>query len=127
MISGLRDEIISSLYNIGIDEGEIFTTDSHSVNAVILGGRGYHPVGEVINHKILMEYIKEATIAALSDLEPVKAACREITVSGIKVIGVELLETLCLLVDRTLQKAKKIVVPIFASTWLILMLILTTF
>lgn len=126
MVSGLRDKILSNLYAIGINEGEVFTTDSHSVNAVVLGGRGYHPVGEVINHEILIEYIRKAAIAALSNLELVKAACREITIFGIKVIGVELLETLCLLIDKTLQRAKKIVAPIFAFTWLILMSILAT-
>lgn len=127
MISGLRDKILSCLYSIGIEEGEVFTTDSHSVNAVVVGGRGYHPVGEVMDHEILIGYIKEATVSALSNLEPVKVACRDITVSGIKVIGIKPLEALCLLVDKTLQKAKKIVVPIFAFTWLILMLILATF
>ncbi|MFZ0966274.1 MAG: DUF2070 family protein, partial [Candidatus Bathyarchaeia archaeon] len=111
MVSGLRENILSALYSIGIDEGEVFTTDTHSVNAIILNDRGYHPVGEAIDHENLIAYIKKATFAALSELEHVKAACRSITIPEVKVIGEKRLETLCLLIDRTLQKAKKVAVP----------------
>jgi len=124
MVSGLRERILSALHSIGIGEGEVFTTDTHSVSAVILGERGYHPVGEAMDHENLIRYIKEATLAALSDLERVKVACRRITVPDVKVIGEKLLETLCLLIDRTLQKAKRVAVPILASSGLLLMLVL---
>lgn len=124
MVSGLRENILSALHSIGIDEGEVFTTDTHSVNAVILNDRGYHPVGEAIDHENLIAYIKRVTFAALSELEHVKAACRSITIPDIKVIGEKRLETLCLLIDRTLQKAKKVAVPIFATSGLLLMLVL---
>jgi len=124
MVAGLRESILSALHSIGIDEGEVFTTDTHSVNAVILGKRGYHPVGEVIDHESLIEYVKEATFAALSELGRVKAACHQVTIPGVKVIGEKLLETLCFLIDRTLQKAKKVASPIFAISGLFLMLIL---
>ncbi|MDH5794154.1 MAG: DUF2070 family protein [Candidatus Bathyarchaeota archaeon] len=124
MVSGLRENILSALHSIGIDEGEVFTTDTHSVNAIILNDRGYHPVGEAIDHENLIAYIKRATFAALSELEHVKAACRSITIPEVKVIGEKRLETLCLLIDRTLQKAKKVAVPIFATSGLLLMLVL---
>lgn len=127
MVSGLRESILSALHSVGIDEGEVFTTDTHSVNAIVLNERGYHPVGDVISHEILIKYIKEATITALSNLEHVKAACRSITVPDVKVIGEKQLETLCLLIDRTLQRAKKTVVPIFAISGLLLMLFLAFF
>jgi putative membrane protein len=124
MVSGLRERILSALRSIGIDEGEVFTTDTHSVNAVVLNERGYNPVGEAMNHEKLIGYIKEATLSSLSNLESVKAGCRSITISNVKVIGEKRLETLCLLIDRTLKTAKKVVVPIFAITGLLLMLIL---
>ena len=124
MVSGLRENILSALNSIGIDESEIFTTDTHSVNAVILGNRGYHPIGEVIRHETLIEHIKEAVSAALSDLEPVKVACKSVTIPNVKVIGQKQLETLCRLIDETLQKAKRVIVPIFAFSGLLLMLIL---
>jgi putative membrane protein len=124
MVSGLREKILSIVRSLGVEKGEVFTTDTHSVSAVVLGERGYHPVGEVINHEKLIKYVKEAVNAAISNLEPVKSACRQITISEVTVIGEELLEKLCLLIDKTVQRARKIVVPIFAFTGLILMLFL---
>ena len=124
MVSGLRERILSALRSIRIDEGEVFTTDTHSVNAVVLNERGYNPVGEAMDHEKLIGYIKEATLSSLSNLEFVKAGCRSITISNVKVIGKERLEALCLLIDRTLKTAKKVVVPIFAISGLLLMLIL---
>lgn len=124
MVCGLREKILSALHSIGIDEGEVFTTDTHSVNAVILNKRGYHPIGEAIDHEKLIGYIKRATLAATSDLKHVKTTRRSITVPNVKVIGEKQLETLCLLTDRTLQKAKKGIVPIFAFGGFLLMLFL---
>jgi len=125
MVSGLREKILSTLHLIGIDEGEVFTTDTHSVNALTLNKRGYHPVGEAIDHEKLISYIKEATQKAMADLEPVKTAYHSITIPKVKVIGKKPLETLCILTDKTLQKAKKIFVPLFAADFLLLMLFLT--
>jgi putative membrane protein len=127
MVTGLREKILSNLNSMGIGEGEIFTTDTHSVNAVILGDRGYHPIGEAMDHEKLIGYIKDATFAALSDLEPVKVACNRVTIPDVKVIGDKQLETLCLLIDKTLQKAKKVAIPIFALSGLLLMSILLFF
>jgi len=124
MVSGLRESILSALHSIGVDEGEVLTTDTHSVNALILSERGYHPIGEAIDHERLIGHIKEATLAAMSDLEPVKAACRSMTVPKVKVIGEKRLEALSLLTDKTFQKAKETVVPIFAASGLLLMLFL---
>lgn len=124
MVSGLRECILSGLNAIGVDEGEVFTTDTHSVSAVILGNRGYHPIGEAMQHDALIGYVKEAVLGALSNLEPVKATCSSITIPRVKVIGEKQLEKLCLLIDNTLQKAKKAIVPILVFNGLLLMLIL---
>ena len=121
MVSELREKILSTLQSVGINEGEVFTTDTHAVNAVILSERGYHPIGEAMDHEKLIDCIKEATLAAMSNLEHAKVAARSITVPNVKVIGEKKLETLCLLTDETLQKAKKFVVPIFTITGLLLM------
>jgi putative membrane protein len=127
MVTGLREKILSSLNSMKIEEGEVFTTDTHSVNAVILNSRGYHPIGEAVNHEKLIEYIKSVSSAALSNLEPAKVACDRISIPDVKVIGDRHLEALCLLIDRTLQKAKKAAIPIFALSGLLLMSILLLF
>ncbi|NWG11838.1 DUF2070 family protein [Candidatus Bathyarchaeota archaeon] len=124
MVSGLREHILSAMNSIGVDEGEVFTTDTHSVSAVILGNRGYYPIGEAIPHNTIIRYVRETILGAMSNLEPVKAACNSITIPAVKVIGEKQLEKLCLLIDNTLQKAKKAIIPILVTDGLLLMLIL---
>ena len=58
MIPGLRETILDILAGLGFDSSEVFTTDTHSVTASITGRRGYHPVGEVMDHKLLLNYIR---------------------------------------------------------------------
>jgi len=125
MISGLREEILSALASIGFHESEVFTTDTHAVSAVVLGRRGYHPVGEVMNHETLIGYIKEAAKAAAAKLERCKAGCKSVVVPKVRVIGKARLESLSMLVDKALQKAKQIVIPIFAFEGLFLLLLLS--
>lgn len=124
MVSGLREKILSSLQSAGFDAGEVFTTDTHSVNALVLTERGYNPVGETIDHARLIEYVRQVAVVAMKNLELVKSACRSATICGVKVIGERQLETLCELIDRSLRKAKEIVIPIFAGSGLLLMLFL---
>ena len=124
MVSGLREKILSILSSIGFHESEVFTTDTHAVSAVVLGRRGYHPIGEAINHMKLIGYISEAAKAAMANLERCKAGGLRVTVPKVKVIGKTRLGSLSLLTDIALQKAKKIVFPIFALNGLVLMLIL---
>ena len=40
---------------------EVFTTDTHAVSAVVVGPRGYHPVGEAMNPDRLIADIVEVT------------------------------------------------------------------
>lgn len=113
MVSGLREKILAALAEMGIDDGEVFTTDTHAVNAVVLTARGYHPVGEAIDHETLIEHIKHAVQDALGNLEPVQAAWRTETVSNVKIIGEKQIEAMCVLVDRTTLRAKKMAVVLF--------------
>lgn len=113
MVSGLREKILSSLSEIGINEGEVLTTDTHAVTSVTLTPRGYHPVGEVISHEKLISYIKQATLDALEDLEPADMAWSTKTIPKVKVIGRNQIEALCRLTERTLQRAKKLALLLF--------------
>ncbi len=124
MVSGLRERILSSLYSIGIDDGEVFTTDTHSVSALILTGHGYHPLGEAIDNEKLIAYITDVTKNAIDNMDVAGAACRTITVPCVKVIGAKKLEALCVLIDRSAKRAKRIVGPIFTVSGLLLMLFL---
>ncbi len=125
MISGLREKIISALASAGFDESEVFTTDTHAVSAIITGKKGYNPVGEVMNHEVLIKYITDAAKKAEANMEPCKAGCLSFTVPQVRVIGEEMMGSLTRLVDEALKRAKKTVLPIFVLEGIVLVLLLT--
>jgi len=124
MVSGLREKILSALKSTGFHESEVFTTDTHAVSAVVLGRRGYHPVGEVMNHDALTSYITEAAKTAEANLETCNAGCLRLVVPKVRVIGQARLESLSLLVDKALRWAKRVVAPIFVSEGVALIVLL---
>jgi putative membrane protein len=125
MISGLREKILSSLSSEGFDESEVFTTDTHAVSAVVLGSRGYHPIGESMNTELLISYVKKVSQIAVSSIERCTAGSIVFVVPKVKVMGEDFLESLTILVDKTIGKAKQIVIPIFALEGLLLLLLLS--
>jgi putative membrane protein len=124
MISGLREKVLLALASIGFSESEMFTTDTHAVNAVVLGRRGYHPVGESMNHEKLIGYIKDAALTAMSRLESCQAGSLTITVPKVRVIGQARIHSISTLVDVALRRAKEVVVPIFGLEGILLILLL---
>jgi putative membrane protein len=124
MVSGLRERILEALEETGIDDGEILTTDTHAVSAVVLNRRGYHPVGEVMNHEKLIDHIKNVVSDSMKNLEPVKVAWRTITVPNVKIIGAKQVETLCTLTDRAMKRAKKSALTLFPIAGAVLLVLL---
>jgi putative membrane protein len=127
MVPGLREKILGSLAGLGFDAGEVFTTDTHAVTASITGRRGYHPVGEVMDHALLIKYIGEAAKKAEANLETCRVGCRTFVVPHVRVIGEERLKSVTTLVDKAIVKAKHIVFPIFGVEALLLLLLLLLF
>lgn len=124
MVSGLRERILEALEETGIDDGEILTTDTHAVSAVVLNRRGYHPVGEVMNHEKLIGHIKSVVSESMKNLEPVKVAWRTITVPNVKIIGAKQIEGLCTLTDRAMKRAKKSAFTLFPIAGAVLIVLL---
>jgi putative membrane protein len=120
MISGLRERILESLKDLGIEAGEILTTDTHAVNALVLNARGYRPIGEVIPAEKLIDYIKTAAKEALRNMKPASLAWRAGEVADVRVIGERQIKGMSLLADRALRRAKRIFVPLFSFVWLLL-------
>jgi len=113
IVSGLRERILSRLKDLGISEGEVLTTDTHAVNGVTKVGRGYHPIGEAIDQKKLIDYIAETASEALKNLENAEFSWRSENVPRIKIIGEKQLSDLCLLTERTMERVKKLAVILF--------------
>jgi len=113
MITGLREKILAALAEIGVGGGEVFTTDTHMVNAVVLNARGYHPVGEAIDHEVLIDYVKRATMSAIEDLEAAEATWATDTVSNVKVIGEQQIAAMSTLLDKAMKRARNLAISIF--------------
>jgi putative membrane protein len=124
MVSGLRDRILGSLGELGVDDGEVLTTDTHEVNAIVVTARGYRPLGEAISHEELIGFVKTAAAEALGNMKPASVAWRAGLVSHVKVIGERQIQELPLLADRTVSRAKKTAVPLFSATGLVLIALL---
>ena len=124
MISGLREKILVALTSLGFDESEVFTTDTHAVSALVTGRRGYHPVGEAMDHQLLIKYICDVAKKAQDNLEVCKVVCRHLVVPKVRVIGEPRLKSLTSLVDDDIQMIKKEIVPVFGLEGLILILLL---
>ena len=127
MIPGLRETILDILVGLGFDSSEVFTTDTHSVTASITGRRGYHPVGEVMDHKLLLNYISEVAKKAEANFEASNAGYIHFIVPQVRVIGEERLKSVTTLVDKAILKAKQMVFPIFGAEGLLLILLLLLF
>ena len=128
MIPDLREKIIAALTSKGFSESEVFTTDTHAVSALITGGRagrrGYHPVGEIMDNELLIQYICEAAKKAEANLELSKAGFLHFVVPNVRVIGEARLKSITLLVDKAIQRAKQSLIPIFGLEGLLLILLL---
>jgi putative membrane protein len=120
MVSGLRDKILSAIKELNIDDGEILTTDTHSVCGMIRSARGYNLVGEAIDHQKLIGYIKEAATRALSNMEPATASWRTEVISEVKTIGEKQITELTVLADKTTERVKRVAVILFPAAAILL-------
>jgi hypothetical protein len=68
----------------------------------------------------LIGYIKQAALTAASRLESCRAGFLCTVVPKVRVIGGASLESLTALVDKTIQRAKQLLVPVFAVEGLLL-------
>lgn len=113
---GFRKEIIDSLKNHDVDEVEVMTTDTHSVNTI---SRGYNPIG-IEKRAEIIEYIQKSVDEAIKDLEEVEVATGTKKIENIKTFGpnnsTELISTI-----SSIVAVSKIIAPIlFISALLIL-------
>lgn len=124
MVSGLRDKLLSELSDI-VSDGEIMTTDTHVVNAIVNIDRGYHTVGEVIDVKKLIYYIREAVCKALNKLDSTTTAYKIVEVEDIKSLGEEVF-SISTLVGVTYDFLKVLLPIIFIPSLTITLFIFIT-
>lgn len=124
MISGLREKILKSLRDLGIVEGEVMTSDTHVVNGVVLNRRGYHPIGEVMEHQRVIELVEEVVSEAIRNMEPVSVSYQTVRIPSVKVIGTRQIEAMGLIAHRAAKRAKRAAITIFPIIGLVLVSLL---
>jgi putative membrane protein len=125
MIIGLRERIIQNIQ--GIDEIEVMTSDTHTVNALGPSRSGYHPIGEVVDHKEIISYIQEGIFQASKKIETVEVGAVNGTLQNVKVIGDKGFEKLLDGVARAAHTAKMIFPIIFVALYLLSIIFLFFF
>jgi putative membrane protein len=124
MVSGLREKIVQKLKEMGVSDVEVFTTDTHMVNATVLN-RGYNPVGEAVDEKSIIQSVLDAFKEAYSGLEWASVYYGEATVSGLKVLGdglSKLLESLESSVKKAKRLAFNLMTPLLIASMLMMVL-----
>ena len=127
MVSGLRERILQRLNEIGFNDGEVLTTDTHAVNGIVLTPRGYHPLGEAIDQEKLIKHIEQAATRAKSNLEPAEAAWFTKVTPNVRVIGEKQVGKLCILAEKAFLRAKRlaaVIFPLVGLIWTVLLVVL---
>jgi putative membrane protein len=93
MKAGLREKILKAIKELGVEDGEIMTTDTHMVNGLISSKFGYYPVGYAIDQKKFLEAILEGVKIAKRNLEEVEVSCASEEIK-VKTLGLKTVESL---------------------------------
>ena len=112
---GFRQEIIDAVNDLEIDEIEVMTTDTHSVNTI---SRGYNPIG-IEKRPEIIEFVKSTIKEAIDDLEIVKVGTGTRKIENLNTFGpnnsTELISTI-----SSVVAVSKIIAPVLLITAIII-------
>ena len=112
---GFRQEIIDAVIDLKIDEIEVMTTDTHTVNTL---SRGYNPIG-ISKRAEIIEYVKLSINEAIKDLEKVEVGTGTEKIKNLNTFGpknsTELISTI-----SSVVAVSKIVAPVILITALLI-------
>ena len=111
MERGFRQEIIDAVSDLEIDEIEVMTTDTHTVNTL---SRGYNPIG-IAKRDEIIEYVKTSIVEAINDLEKVEVGTGTQKIENLNTFGpknsTELISTI-----SSVVAVSKIIAPVLLVT-----------
>lgn len=111
MEKGFRQEIIDSTSDLEIDEIEVMTTDTHTVNTI---SRGYNPIG-IVKRAEIIEFTRKSIMEAIEDLEKVEVGTGTEKIRDLNTFGpknsTELISTI-----SSVVAVSKIIAPVLLIT-----------
>ena len=112
---GFRQEIIDAVSDLEIDEIEVMTTDTHTVNTL---SRGYNPIG-ISKRPEIIQYVRKSILEAINDLEKVEVGTGTEKIKNLNTFGpknsTELISTI-----SSVVAVSKIIAPVLLITSLII-------
>ena len=115
---GFRQEIIDAVSDLDIDEIEVMTTDTHTVNTI---SRGYNPIG-IVKRPEIIEYVRLSITEAIKDLEKVEVGTGTEKIKNLNTFGpknsTELISTI-----SSVVAVSKIIAPVLLITALLIVFI----
>ena len=111
MEKGFRQEIMDAVSDLEIDEIEVMTTDTHTVNTI---SRGYNPIG-IVKRPEIIEYVRISIQEAIKDLEKVEVGTGTKKIKDLNTFGpknsTELISTI-----SSVVAVSKIIAPVLLIT-----------
>lgn len=123
MVGGLRERILDRIREVGFQDGEVMTSDTHMVNGIVSAPLGYYTVGEAVPTAPLLAQLSDACSEALADLEP----CEVAAVSGqipVTTLGSKSFRGVMGLVYRISKLTALTLFPLVVATTLLTLLFL---
>ena len=115
---GFRQEIMDATKDLDIDEIEVMTTDTHTVNTL---SRGYNPIG-IEKRPEIIEYVIKSIKEAIDDLEEVEVGTGTRKIKNLNTFGpknsTELISTI-----SSIVAVSKIIAPVLLITALFIVFI----
>lgn len=112
---GFRQEIIDATSDLEIDEIEVMTTDTHTVNTI---SRGYNPIG-IVKRPEIIEYVRTSIVEAIKDLEKVEVGTGTEKIKNLNTFGpnnsTELISTI-----SSVVAVSRIIAPVLLITSLVI-------
>ena len=108
---GFRQEIIDAVSDLDIDEIEVMTTDTHTVNTL---SRGYNPIG-IAKRSEIIKFVRLSIQEAILDLEKVEVGTGTEKIKNLNTFGpknsTELISTI-----SSVVAVSKIIAPVLLIT-----------
>ena len=115
---GFRELVIDEIKKIGLNQGDILTTDTHLVNAISLSSKGYPPVGRHCPEKTL-EAIKQTILLADKNLKPMSVGFGFGQVQDLPTFGEKGFDTLTQDIVEAARIAKRVGIASTGTAFLI--------
>ncbi len=103
MQTGFRENVLSALKGLGIDDGEIMTTDTHLVTGLVRSPLGYHPVGEHMRQELFLEKLRDTARKAIEEMGPASTGYSSFKLN-LRVLGSETFQSITSFVGNTARR-----------------------